>query len=755
MAKACVKQLRWLASLSASFLMLSFMTDNADHAYTSAVIGPLTTIQLQRVVTGLSSPVYVTNAHDASNRLFIVEQPGRIQVLQPGQSVPAVFLDITSRVLSGGEQGLLGLAFHPQFASNGRFFVDYTRQADGATVIAEYHVSTSDPNRAYTGEIAILTIAQPFANHNGGMIEFGADGFLYIAMGDGGSANDPGNRAQNIDELLGKILRIDIDHPNGSVPYSSPPDNPFFGSTPGRDEIYAYGMRNPWRFSFDRGTGQLYVADVGQGAWEEIDIVTKGGNYGWRVMEGNHCNPNINGGVCTPIGIAPIAEYGHTSGRCSIIGGYAYRGPIGTLPTGAYVYGDYCTGEIFLLEGGSQTVLLDTSLNISSFGEDEAGEIYVVGLGGTVDRIVDPNSPCSFFVSPPTRGFRANGGLGSVAVTTPVNCGWTAASNDSFITIRAMNNGSGTGGVDYSVAANPGAARTGTLAIAGQTFTVLQSAKGNPFDFDNDTRTDLAIYRPSDGTWWILNSSNGTFNVQQWGLSGDKLVPGDYDGDGKTDEAIFRPSDGTWWILNSSTGNYRVQQWGFTSDIPVPGDYDGDGKTDTAIFRPSDRTWWILNSSTGTIRVQQWGLSGDIPVPGDYDGDGKTDIAVYRPSDGTWWILNSSTGDFRVQQWGLSGDKLVPGAYDGDGKTDMAIWRPSDGTWWILNSSTGNYRVQQWGFSSDIPVPGDYDGDGKTDTAIFRPSDRTWWILNSSTGTFTVQQWGLAGDVPVPSVYVQ
>jgi len=206
-------------------------------------------------------------------------------------------------------------------------------------------------------------------------------------MGDGGSANDPGNRAQNINELLGKILRIDVDHADGSQPYSSPIDNPFFGSVAGRDEIYAYGLRNPWRFSFDRATGQLYAGDVGQDEREEIDLITRGGNYGWRIFEGTACTNNAPALCATVQAIPPIAEYSHRRGRCSITGGYVYRGTQGSLPVGAYVYGDYCTGEIFLLQNGESTLLSDTSLNITSFGEDEAGEIYVIGQSGTVHRL--------------------------------------------------------------------------------------------------------------------------------------------------------------------------------------------------------------------------------------------------------------------------------------------------------------------------------------------------------------------------------
>ena len=225
-------------------------------------------------------------------------------------------------------------------------------------------------------------------------------------MGDGGSANDPGARAQNIDELLGKILRIDVDSPNGASPYSAPASNPFFGSTPGRDEIFAFGLRNPWRFSFDRATGELYVGDVGQNAREEVDIVMAGGNYGWRVFEGTRCTNNDASLCFNPAPYTrPIAEYDNrasSGGRCSITGGYVYRGSKSSLPLGSYVFADYCTGEIILLNGGAQTLLLDTSLSISSFGEDEAGEIYVVGLGGTINLIVNPAAPPPPPPPPPT-----------------------------------------------------------------------------------------------------------------------------------------------------------------------------------------------------------------------------------------------------------------------------------------------------------------------------------------------------------------
>jgi glucose/arabinose dehydrogenase len=367
----------------------------------AAVLPPeglaVSAVQLVPVLTGLSSPLYLTHAGDGTNRLFVVEQPGRIQVLRLPGSTPAVFLDITPKVLSGGERGLLGLAFHPGYAVNRRFFVHYTRQPDGATVIAEYQASAGDPDLADGTETVLLVVLQPFANHNGGTIEFGPDGFLYIGLGDGGSGNDPDNRAQDLDDLLGKILRIDVDVPNPPALYSSPADNPFVGASPGRDEIYAVGLRNPFRFSFDRQTGALIAGDVGQGMREEIDVIVRGGNYGWRVFEGSLCT-GLDPALCGAGGfIAPIAEYDHSAGRCSVTGGYVYRGAQGTLPVGTYVFGDFCTGEIFQLgqvaAGAPLELLLDTTSSLASFGEDEAGEIYVVGLEGSVFRLAASPAP--------------------------------------------------------------------------------------------------------------------------------------------------------------------------------------------------------------------------------------------------------------------------------------------------------------------------------------------------------------------------
>jgi glucose/arabinose dehydrogenase len=343
---------------------------------------------------GLTQPVHITNAGDSSRRLFVVEQPGRIKVIKNGTLLSAPFLDITGRVLSGGERGLLSVAFPPGYAAKGRFYVNYTRVNDGATVISRYTL-TANPDVADPGsEQIILTIPQPFANHNGGQIAFGPDGFLYIGMGDGGSGGDPLNNAQNPASLLGKMLRIDVE--SAVVPYSVPLSNPFLNSSGFLPEIWALGLRNPWRFSFDMQTGDLYIADVGQNSFEEVDLqpaVSAGGeNYGWRIMEGSRC---FNPSQCDPAGLAlPVAGYDHLQGDCSVTGGFVYRGLTFARMKGIYFFGDFCTGRIRGLqrEGVSwQTAtLLDSTLSITTFGNDEDGELYVADHGsGNIFVVAD------------------------------------------------------------------------------------------------------------------------------------------------------------------------------------------------------------------------------------------------------------------------------------------------------------------------------------------------------------------------------
>ena len=356
---------------------------------------PIPPIALQELVDGLNEPVHLTHAGDATGRLFVAEQRGVIRVIDRGVLRTEPFLDIRERVNSGGEKGLLSVAFHPQYQNNRRFYVDYTTRENGLrTVVAQF--KRAAPGRANSqSERVLLKIAQPFANHNGGQLVFGPDGYLYIGMGDGGGANDPHENGQNPNTLLGALLRIDVNRTGTTLPYGIPADNPFIGKPRHRAELWAYGLRNPWRFSFDASTGRLYLADVGQDRAEEIDVIERGRNYGWNIMEGNICTPAVNR-QCDSSGLAPpIFTYLHPEGF-SITGGFVYRGNAIPGLCGVYIYGDYVTQRIWGLRYDGHRVtrqrkLLDTSHAISSFGEDQQHELYVVDHGsGAILKIVAP-----------------------------------------------------------------------------------------------------------------------------------------------------------------------------------------------------------------------------------------------------------------------------------------------------------------------------------------------------------------------------
>ena len=345
-----------------------------------------------RLIAGnLARPIGLANAGDGSGRLFIIEQAGLIRILQAGELLPVPFLDISDRVDCCGERGLLGLAFHPDYASNGQFYVHYSDLA-GDTVLARFQVDLADrPNEADPGsQVIIFRVAQPYGNHNGGTVAFGPDGYLYLGLGDGGSGGDPLGNAQNLNSLLGKLLRLDVD---GGDPYAIPPDNPY-AQGGGAPEIWASGLRNPWRFSFDRATGDLFIGDVGQNSWEEIDFypvgAPGGANFGWNYREGTH--PYIDSFPPDDLLLVdPVAEYGRNQGL-TVIGGVVYRGE--QLPDwqGVYLFGDYGSGYIWGLireAGGSweNSVLFGTGSSITSFGEDESGEIYYVDLAGNLFQL--------------------------------------------------------------------------------------------------------------------------------------------------------------------------------------------------------------------------------------------------------------------------------------------------------------------------------------------------------------------------------
>ena len=347
-------------------------------------------LRLEVVASGLNNPLYLT-APAGDPRLFVVEQPGRIRIVQNGQLVATPFIDLTAKILSGGERGLLSMVFDPAYATNGFFYVNYTDR-NGDTQVERYRVS-SDANRGDPASAKqILFVRQPFANHNGGHIVFGPDGMLYIGMGDGGSGGDPQGNGQNRNALLGKLLRIDVARGD---PYAIPSDNPLVGQTGARGEIWALGLRNPWRFWFDRTDRVLYVADVGQNQIEEVNAVDQAAkpiNYGWNVMEGAQCYNTSN---CTRTGLTlPVSTYNHSGGACSVTGGIVYRGQRIPAIQGHYFYADYCAGWVrsFRLVNGAVTAEQQWSLgsvgSILSFGEDAAGEMYLLSANGTVYRFV-------------------------------------------------------------------------------------------------------------------------------------------------------------------------------------------------------------------------------------------------------------------------------------------------------------------------------------------------------------------------------
>lgn len=385
--------------------------------------------------------------------------------------------------------------------------------------------------------------------------------------------------------------------------------------------------------------------------------------------------------------------------------------------------------------------------------------IIQVSNGVTIRSFqVQQPSGCPLSVNQSVINFTAAGGTGNVAVSAGGACSWQGSTTASWIQVTSSPQ-SGNGALTFNVQPNTsGVTRTSTIDVGSWTLTVNQTApRTTPFDFDGDGRTDVSVFRPSTGTWWISPSSQpGTAVANQFGITTDRIAPADYDGDDKTDIAVYR--DGTWYVLASSNASVSVSSWGTAGDIPVPADYNNDGRAQLAIFRPSTGTWWIANAN-GTFSSIAFGTNGDIPTPGDYSGDGKADISVYRAAasagqQGTWWIINSSGGAVSATAFGVQGDVPVPGDYDGDGRDNIAVYRPSTGFWYRSTDASRNYDAVQWGITADRPVAGDYDGDGKADPAVVRSgSSVVWYILGSTSGA-QAHQFGSPGDQPAPGAYI-
>ena len=603
----------------------------------AALIDPAK-LSFQAIPGTFTSPVFITHAGDGSGRLFVVEQPGRIRIIRNGALLGTPFLDIHTLIrAAGSEQGLLALAFHPSYRTNGKFYVAYTaprpNDSNGSILTLEqFSVSAGNPDQANASSgVILLSIDHPTnTNHNGGTLAFGQDGYLYWSTGDGGGGGDLPNNAQNLSVLLGKILRLDV---NSGSPYGIPNTNPFFSNPDPniRKEIWAYGLRNPWRLSFDRLTHNLYIGDVGQGTREEIDVQPAGSgggeNYGWRVMEGSLCfNPSSG---CDRTGkVLPVAEYDHSLG-CAVTGGYVYRGASFPSLFGYYFYGDFCSGRLFSLinnspGGWAATQLLDTPYGISTFGEDEQGELYLADYGaGKIYRFQYQEAP-----PPPARD--------STGVFRPSNG------------LLFLKNSNTTGIADIAI--NYGL--PGDYPVVG--------------DWDGNGTVTIGIYR--NGTFFLRNSNSIGFAdiVFPFGSPGDQPVAGDWDGNGTDTIGVFR--NGTFYLRNSNSSGPANVSFGLGNpgDMGIAGDWNGDGSDTTGVFRPSNGIIFLKDqNTTGFADVAlNYGLPGDKPVTGDWDNDGIDTIGVYRGN--TFYLRNSNTIGFAeiVFSLGNPGDVPIAGDWD-------------------------------------------------------------------------------------------
>jgi len=754
-------------------------------------------ISFQETASGLTSPIFITNAGDGSDRIFIVEQTGTIRILKNGILQAAPFLDIHTIIRSGGEQGLLALAFHPSYGTNGIFFVVYTAprvgDATGSNLILKkFSVSAANPDLANPDSgVALLSISHPVnSNHNGGSLAFGTDGYLYWSTGDGGSSGDPLNNAQQLNNLLGKVLRIDV---NSGVPYGIPTSNPFYSSSDPtiKKEIWAYGLRNPWRLSFDKLTHDLYIGDVGQSVSEEVDFQAAGSaggeNYGWRVMEGGNCyNPSSG---CNQTGkVLPVTEYNHTLG-CSITGGYVYRGSASPALQGYYLYGDFCSGRLFNLYndvtlGWRSTQLLDTPYTISTFGEDEQGELYLADYGtGKIYNIRYQEKP--LVTSIVRAGVNPTNSAGMIFTVTFSEVVTDVDIADFTLTTTGSGLGASVSGVSgsgsvYTVTVNyPGVGSgSGSIRLDVLVGASIVDLAGNPIDnlpFINGESYTIKAFADI-GMW------TGDFNYLQqgWRVDLHPRTVGDVNGDSKADVIGFG-GNGVWVGLSNGAGieqvsmwtsdfNYLQQGWRVDLHPRTVGDVNGDGKADIIGFG-GNGVWVGLSNGAGFDPVALWtndfnylqqGWRVDLHprIVGDVNGDGKTDVIGFGGT-GVWVGLSNGTGfepvtlwtsDFNYLQqgWRVDLHPRMVGDVNGDGKADV-IGFGGTGVWVGLSNGTGfepvtmwtgdfNYLQQGWRVDLHPRVVGDVNGDGKDDIIGFG-YDGVWVGLSNGAGFDPVVMW--------------
>lgn len=453
--------------------------------------------------------------------------------------------------------------------------------------------------------------------------------------------------------------------------------------------------------------------------------------------------------ICADIRLSPTsvaAPVGGTTTSATYVMSNGCAAPTASANVAWVAIGSIVAGSVNFTvsanSGPSRNGQLIISTNNGAGGNTSAGISVTQGNG------------CSYSLAQPSANIGAAGGNFSfLVIASDPGCPWSGTTANGWLTVTS---GTRTGSASLFYSADPNTSlspRVGTIIAGGQTYSVNQSApvsRKSPADFDGDGKTDISIFRPSNGQWWLHRSTSGVI-AHSFGNSADRLTPGDFTGDGKADVAIFRPTTGEWFILRSENSTFYSFPFGMSGDLPVQADYDGDGRYDAAVFRPSNSTWYVQGTTVGTSSTR-YGATGDRPVPSDYDGDGKADIAIFRPSNGQWWLNRSALGVIALT-FGNATDKQVPGDYTGDGRSDAAFWRPSTGEWFVLRSESFSYYSSPFGISSDVPSPGDYDGDGKFDLAVFRPANATWYVQRTTSGLL-IQGFGASTDTSVPATVV-